>query len=38
MFYGPRDEADTMAYLQHMLQSQVERPRRTWELAIISVG
>ena len=35
MFYGPRDEADTMAYLQRMLQSQVERPRRTWELAVI---
>ena len=35
MFYGPRGDADTMAYLQRMLQSQVERPRRTWELAVI---
>jgi ribosomal-protein-alanine N-acetyltransferase len=35
MFYGPRDDADTMAYLQRMLQSQVEHPRRTWELAVI---
>src|SRR5215510_8451069 len=35
MFYGPRDEADTIAYLQRMLQSQVERPRRMWELAVI---
>ena len=35
MFYGPRDDADTMAYLQRMLQSQVEHPRRMWELAVI---
>jgi [ribosomal protein S5]-alanine N-acetyltransferase len=35
MFYGPRDEADSKAYLQRMLQSQVERARRTWELAVI---
>jgi [ribosomal protein S5]-alanine N-acetyltransferase len=35
MFYGPRDEADTAAYLQRMLQSQRERPRRIWELAVI---
>jgi RimJ/RimL family protein N-acetyltransferase len=35
MFYGPRDAADTSAYLQRMLKSQVERPRRTWELAVI---
>jgi RimJ/RimL family protein N-acetyltransferase len=35
MFYGPRDDADTQAYLQCMLQSQVERPRRMWELAVI---
>jgi [ribosomal protein S5]-alanine N-acetyltransferase len=35
MFYVPRDAADTSTYLQRMLQSQVERPRRTWELAVI---
>jgi RimJ/RimL family protein N-acetyltransferase len=35
MFYGPRDDADSTAYLQRMLQTQVERPRRTWELAVI---
>jgi [ribosomal protein S5]-alanine N-acetyltransferase len=35
MFYGPRDEADTTAYLQRMLQSQRESPRLTWELAVI---
>ena len=35
MFYGPRDEADSTAYPQRMLQSQIERPRRTWELAVI---
>jgi RimJ/RimL family protein N-acetyltransferase len=34
MFYGPRDEADSTADLQRMLQSQGERPRRTWELAV----
>jgi RimJ/RimL family protein N-acetyltransferase len=32
MFYGPRDQAETQAYLQRMLQSQTEVPRRTWEL------
>jgi hypothetical protein len=35
MLYGPRDEADTAAYLQRMLHSQGETPRRTWELAVI---
>jgi RimJ/RimL family protein N-acetyltransferase len=35
MWYSLHDEADTMAHLQRMLQSQVERPRRPWELAII---
>jgi ribosomal-protein-alanine N-acetyltransferase len=35
MFYGPRDGADTSAYLQRMLHSQDERPRRIWELAVI---
>ena len=34
MWYGPRDEADTRAYLQRMRQSQGECPRRTWELAV----
>jgi ribosomal-protein-alanine N-acetyltransferase len=35
MFYGPRDEADTRVYLQRMLKSQVETPRRVWELAVV---
>lgn len=35
MFYGPRDEADTRAYLQRLLHSQAERPRRIWELAVV---
>lgn len=35
MFYGPRDEADTRGYLARMLGSQEERPRMTWELAVV---
>jgi RimJ/RimL family protein N-acetyltransferase len=35
MFYGPKDEADTRDYIQRMLDSQVERPRLIWELAIV---
>jgi len=38
MFYGPRDKADTQAYLQRMLQSQTEVPRRTWEVAVVRTG
>jgi [ribosomal protein S5]-alanine N-acetyltransferase len=34
MFYGPRDESDTRAYLRNMLVSQKATPRTTWELAI----
>jgi RimJ/RimL family protein N-acetyltransferase len=35
MFYGPRAAADTHDYLQRMLQSQTETPRRTWEVAVV---
>ena len=35
MFYGPRDQAETQAYLQGMLQSQTEVPRRTCEVAVV---
>jgi [ribosomal protein S5]-alanine N-acetyltransferase len=34
MVYGPQDAAETAAYLQRMLQSQRERPRRVWGLAV----
>lgn len=34
MFYGPRDQQDTYDYVQRMLRSQTEVPRRTWELAV----
>jgi [ribosomal protein S5]-alanine N-acetyltransferase len=35
MFYGPRDKAETQGYLQRMLRSQTERPRLTWEVAVL---
>jgi [ribosomal protein S5]-alanine N-acetyltransferase len=35
MFYGPRSEVETRTYLDRVLVSQGERPRRTWELAVI---
>ena len=35
MFYGPRDQAETHDYLQHMLQSQTELPRLIWEVAVV---
>jgi len=35
MFYGPRDQAETHDYLQHMLQSQTELPRLIWEIAVV---
>ena len=35
MFYGPRDQAETYDYLQCMLQSQTEVPRRIWEIAVV---
>ena len=34
MFFDPRDAAGTRAYLEHMLASQREEPRRTFELAV----
>lgn len=35
MFWGPRDASESRDYIQRMLVSQQERPRMTWELAII---
>ena len=35
MFHGVRTEADTRDYLQRMIDSQREDPRRTWELAVV---
>ena len=35
MFYGPRAESDTRAYLKRMVASQRKRPRLTWELAVL---
>jgi RimJ/RimL family protein N-acetyltransferase len=35
MFYGPRDGEATRAYLAQMLATQGERPRLTWELAVV---
>ena len=38
MFYGPRTKAATQQYLSHMLATQTEIPRMTWELAIVLQG
>jgi RimJ/RimL family protein N-acetyltransferase len=38
MFYGPRDGDATRAYLAHLLSTQAERPRLTWELAVVERG
>ena len=35
MFFGPRSETDSRHYLQRMLESQAQKPRLTWELAIV---
>ena len=35
MFHGVRTEADTRDYLNRMIASQQESPRRTWELAVV---
>src|SRR5262245_16250853 len=35
MFYGPRNQAETHDYLQHMLRSQMEVPRLIWEVAVV---
>lgn len=35
MFHGVRSEADTRDYLDRMIASQQESPRRTWELAVV---
>lgn len=35
MFYGPRDEAESRAYVSAVVRSQRETPRRRWELAIV---
>jgi len=38
MFYGPRSEEDTRAYLERVLATQVSTPRRVWELAIVETA
>lgn len=35
MFYGPRSEADTRAYLDRVIATQQAQPRTVWELAIV---
>ena len=35
MFFGPRSETDSRDYLQRMVESQAQKPRLTWELAIV---
>src|SRR5438105_4636004 len=35
MFHGVRTVDDTRDYLDRMIASQRERPRRTWELAVV---
>jgi RimJ/RimL family protein N-acetyltransferase len=35
MFYGPWDQAATHDYLQRLLHSQTQTPRRAWELAVV---
>jgi [ribosomal protein S5]-alanine N-acetyltransferase len=35
MFWGPRDAAESRAYLDRMLASQRQRPRLVWELAVV---
>jgi RimJ/RimL family protein N-acetyltransferase len=35
MFYGPRTVGETHAYLDRMLASQREEPRRIWELGAV---
>jgi ribosomal-protein-alanine N-acetyltransferase len=35
MFHGVRTEADTRDYLDRIIASQREPPRRTWELAVV---
>jgi RimJ/RimL family protein N-acetyltransferase len=34
MFYGPREEPDTRAYVSAVVASQTDTPRRRWELAV----
>jgi RimJ/RimL family protein N-acetyltransferase len=38
MFFPPRTEAETREYLERMLATQRERPRMTWELAVVRPG
>lgn len=35
MFYDPRDEAETRAYLARTIRTQTQHPRRVWELAVV---
>jgi RimJ/RimL family protein N-acetyltransferase len=38
MFYGPRSEEDTRAYLERVLATQISEPRRVWEVAIVETA
>jgi RimJ/RimL family protein N-acetyltransferase len=38
MFYDPRDEADARAYLARVVESQRDKPRLRWELAVVEAG
>jgi [ribosomal protein S5]-alanine N-acetyltransferase len=38
MFFPPRTEAETHEYLSRILGTQRERPRLTWELAVVQRG
>jgi len=35
MFYGPRSESETRAYLERVIAAQTTTPRTVWELAIV---
>jgi RimJ/RimL family protein N-acetyltransferase len=35
MFYGPRSEVETRAYLDRVIAAQTTKPRMLWELAIV---
>jgi [ribosomal protein S5]-alanine N-acetyltransferase len=38
MFYGPRTEAETRAYLDRMIATQHDVPRTVWELAAVQAA
>jgi [ribosomal protein S5]-alanine N-acetyltransferase len=38
MYWGPRDAAESQGYIRRMLATQRERPRTTWELAVVRMA